>query len=90
MSSWRKPAPPRTTLGLQLQYMQSVQQRRALLRVNGLVDTCFDACITDFSLTRQLGSGETECMRSCAAKYLALSEIVGQSFVAVLAAEQSL
>jgi hypothetical protein len=34
--------------------MQRIQQDRALHRVNGVAETCFHECVTDFSLTRNL------------------------------------
>lgn len=65
--------------------MQAAQEQRALRRVNMLANTCFDACVNDFSLTRQLGSTETSCIHMCTQKYLAFSAVVGQSFLNSLA-----
>ncbi|KAL1500006.1 hypothetical protein AB1Y20_012683 [Prymnesium parvum] len=67
--------------------MQAMQQTRALRRVNELADVCFDACVTDFSLTRQLMSGERACLEVCAHKYLAFSALAGQAFVRSLATD---
>ena len=67
--------------------MQQLQQQRSLRRVNELANTCFDECITDFSVTRQLGSGERDCLHACTQKYLAFTALVGQSFLESLAAD---
>lgn len=61
--------------------MGVVQQRRALLRVNRIADSCFRECCTDMSLTKYLGSGEEQCLRQCVDKYVMLSMSVGGSFV---------
>ena len=40
----------------QLVYMQRIQQSQSLMRVNSVAETCFNGCITDFSMTRQMRS----------------------------------
>mmetsp|Transcript_58775 Transcript_58775/g.131015 ORF Transcript_58775/g.131015 Transcript_58775/m.131015 type:complete len:92 (-) Transcript_58775:472-747(-) len=71
----------------QLGHMQTLQKQRALQRVNGVSDTCFNECVTDFSLTRNLGSQETACVQACVQKYLEFSNRVGQAFLTELAAD---
>ena len=72
---------------LNLEVMQQMQQQRSLRRVNELVNVCFDECVSDMSLTRQLTTGEAACIQSCTEKFLAFSALVGSSFVASLAAD---
>ncbi|KAL3932965.1 MAG: hypothetical protein SGPRY_000489 [Prymnesium sp.] len=67
-----------------LMMMQAMQEQRSLTRLNQLADTCFDQCVTDFSLTRQLGSSEQGCLQSCTEKYLAFSVLAGDSFLSTL------
>jgi hypothetical protein len=64
----------------QLRAMRRKQDESVLLRVNNLADACFDACITDFALTKQLKQHETLCVADCTKKYLALSALVGVAF----------
>eukprot|EP00966_Prymnesium_polylepis_P281535 6505137-Prymnesium_polylepis.2 len=65
--------------------MQQMQQTRSLRRVNELATTCFDECIDDFAMSRQLRSGEADCIQACTEKYLAFSVLVGKSFVTSIA-----
>lgn len=64
----------------QLADMSRMQQLRGLKAVNEMADRCFDACINDFAMTRQLRSSETECLDKCVQKYLDLSLRSGQGF----------
>ena len=63
-----------------LSQMQRLQQQRALKSVNELADRCFDVCISDFGLTRQLRSQESDCIDKCVQKYLDMSLRSGQGF----------
>ena len=69
--------------------MSEVQQRRVLLHVNKLADSCFRECCTDFGFTKNLGSGEKDCLNSCVEKYVALNAAAGGSFADFLAEEPS-
>ena len=60
-----------------LDEMTVVQQRKVLLNVNKVADSCFRECCTDFSLTKYLGSGEEQCVSRCVDKYLALKATAG-------------
>ena len=64
--------------------MRSLQHERAIARVNKLVDRCFDECVDDFGLTRQLRSQEETCLSACAQKFVALSAQVGHTFATVM------
>ena len=68
----------------QLEHMQRSQQDRVLLLVNGLVDRCFDNCVTDFGLSKRLADSEADCMRTCVQKFLILSERAGSTFNEIL------
>lgn len=80
------PGPHETQLMFnQLQYMRHLQHERALLRVNGVVDKCFDECITDFAVTRHVSPTETACLSVCSRKYLLFQQRVGDAFTEALA-----
>ena len=68
------------TVESHLAQMQRLQQQRALKSVNELADRCFDVCISDFGLTRQLRSQESDCIDKCVQKYLDMSLRSGQGF----------
>ena len=68
------------TIESHLSQMQRLQQQRALKSVNELADRCFDVCISDFGLTRQLRSQESDCIDKCVQKYLDMSLRSGQGF----------
>ena len=91
-SAARRPAPPpappphETQLMFnQLAYMQHLQHERALRRVNGVVDKCFDECVTDFMVTRHLSPAEGACLDTCSRKYLLFQAHVGDAFTQALA-----
>ena len=63
-----------------LTHMREIQHGRALLRMNRLADVCFDACIEDMAVTRQVRSSEDQCICACVKKYLATSLLVGAAF----------
>jgi len=60
--------------------MKAIEQKRALIRINECVDRCFNRCIEDFGITRQLRPNEELCVHNCTLKYLEMSAIVGQVF----------
>ena len=64
--------------------MKAIEQKKALIRINECVDRCFNECIEDFGITRQLRPREEQCIHNCTFKFLEMSTIVGQVF-----AEQS-
>jgi hypothetical protein len=64
----------------QLHAIDRVQQRRALVRLNAIADSCFDVCVSDMFGTKHLRPGEEECLKQCVDKYLLLSKSVGVAF----------
>ena len=73
---------------MKLDAMRRLQDERALPWVNSLVDRCFEACVTDMALTRQLRSSEAECVSACTGKFVAVSTMIGERFTELALSER--
>lgn len=59
--------------------LNSMQMIESIQTYNGLVDKCFNECISTFR-SKALDNQETECVKKCVAKSMEYSQRVGRRF----------
>ena len=59
--------------------LNSMQMTESIQTYNGLVDRCFNECVTSFR-TKALDTTESECIKKCVAKAMEFSNRVGRRF----------
>ena len=80
---WRAaPPPPPWGPEDKLSAMEKANQQRSLMWMNRLTARCFDECVSDMNLTRQMRTSEEKCVVACTRKFMEVSLLVGQRFVA--------
>lgn len=64
---------------LVLKELNSMQMMESIQTYNGLVDRCFNECISTFR-SKTLDSQETDCVKKCVGKSMEYSQRVGKRF----------
>lgn len=59
--------------------LNSMQMMESIQTYNGLVDRCFNECISTFR-SKALDNAETECLKKCVVKSMEFSQRVGRRF----------
>lgn len=59
--------------------LNSMQMMESIQTYNGLVDRCFNECVSTFR-AKALDNTETECLKKCVAKSMEFSQRVGRRF----------
>jgi import inner membrane translocase subunit TIM9 len=59
--------------------LNSMQMMESIQTYNGLVDRCFNECISSFR-SKTLDSQETDCIKKCVVKSMEYSQRVGRRF----------
>jgi import inner membrane translocase subunit TIM9 len=59
--------------------LNSMQMMESIQTYNGLVDRCFNECVSTFR-AKALDNTETECLKKCVAKSMEYSQRVGRRF----------
>ena len=59
--------------------LNSMQMMESIQTYNGLVDRCFNECISSFR-SKTLDTQETECIKKCVVKSMEYSQRVGRRF----------
>lgn len=59
--------------------LNSMQMMESIQTYNGLVDRCFNECVSSFR-SKALDSQETECIKKCVVKSMEYSQRVGRRF----------
>jgi import inner membrane translocase subunit TIM9 len=59
--------------------LNSMQMMESIQNYNGLVDRCFNECISTFR-SKTLDSTETDCIKKCVVKSMEYSQRVGRRF----------
>jgi len=59
--------------------LNSMQMMESIQTYNGLVDRCFNECVSTFR-SKTLDSQETECVKRCVVKSMEYSQRVGRRF----------
>ena len=59
--------------------LNSMQMMESIQTYNGLVDRCFNECVSTFR-AKALDSTETDCLKKCVAKSMEYSQRVGRRF----------
>jgi import inner membrane translocase subunit TIM9 len=59
--------------------LNSMQMMESIQTYNGLVDRCFNECVSSFR-SKSLDTQETECVKKCVTKSMEYSQRVGRRF----------
>jgi import inner membrane translocase subunit TIM9 len=59
--------------------LNAMQMMESIQTYNGLVDRCFNECVSTFR-AKALDNTETECLKKCVAKSMEFSQRVGRRF----------
>jgi import inner membrane translocase subunit TIM9 len=59
--------------------LNSMQMMESIQTYNGLVDRCFNECVSSFR-SKTVDSQETDCVKKCVAKSMEYSQRVGRRF----------
>lgn len=59
--------------------LNSMQMMESIQTYNGLVDRCFNECISTFR-SKALDNAETDCLKKCVVKSMEFSQRVGRRF----------
>eukprot|EP00529_Nitzschia_sp_RCC80_P034576 CAMPEP_0113460168 /NCGR_PEP_ID=MMETSP0014_2-20120614/10842_1 /TAXON_ID=2857 /ORGANISM="Nitzschia sp." /LENGTH=98 /DNA_ID=CAMNT_0000351801 /DNA_START=90 /DNA_END=386 /DNA_ORIENTATION=- /assembly_acc=CAM_ASM_000159 len=70
-----------------MKHLEQMQLKDSLTMYNGLVERCFEGCVTSFR-SKTLDKSEITCMEHCAGRYIKMTQRVGLRFAEHQAMQQ--